>query len=109
MQTIDIGDTATVYCWFRAAPVPEEPPSTTVTPGALTDPSTVTVTVTSPTGAVTSVTSPHATLGNPSVGVWTWTDTSQILAAAGVWHVRWNGTAGLRAEAVTTVKVRARP
>ncbi len=62
------------------------------TAGVLTNPTTVTLTVTDPAGTVTTLTSPNAALINASTGVWT---SDLTVNLKGTWTYRWAGTGAI--------------
>lgn len=61
--------------------------------GALADPTSVSVVITSPAGVVTTITSPDPELLNPEVGVWTYDLTPD---AAGAWAYRGEGDGAVK-------------
>ncbi len=92
--TLDIGDRPTATVTFRN------------TAKALTSPTTVVFITRSPSGVEASYTTPHASITNPSVGVFVFTFPAP-LNAAGKWYVRAKGTAGHEAAAEQMFQVRA--
>jgi len=82
IRVYDIGDRPTITATFTNAA------------DALTDPSTVQFKWKTPAGIETTITSPDATIANPSVGIWTYTPAA-ALSESGRYIARAKGTAGL--------------
>lgn len=101
MDKFDNGDTVRAWCSFRAA-------SFTVTDGVplptntLTDPTTVTLQVTTPAGSTTSYTYAANEVTKSATGVF-YRDVA--LSSVGTWTLRWVGTGTVAAATSTTVKV----
>ncbi len=76
-QLLEIGDLVTMKTRFANSA------------GVLTNPTTVTLTITDPDGVITTLTSPNVLLLNPSTGVWS---SDLTLTKANVWMYRWSGT-----------------
>lgn len=87
-----VGDTVILTATFRTAA------------GVLADPTDFTVVSRAPDGTTTTVTDPHASIANPSTGVWTFTF---VFTAAGDWYFYLLGEGG-GAGAAEQVKVKVR-